>query len=896
MSEEPADVVARCAVAVIHARTSRGAARAAAVDNAVRELAGLPPGGPAGAVLAADIIRLLLRPEGPDLPRLRALEPLLARADRHPPDEPDWPRMHAAARLTALARAAAEMEIDDPRAALRRADDIAGELPHDALVQTLHRSTRMCLELLAGLQFGDEALIRDLPGQVEHLRGVARGNEEMLRLVDTLGTLSATLSASHRGDTGAVAEGIARLDGAGPVPGLPDFYDMDAVRAMLGAFTSTTDPVPAPGAPAAGRRAVAPEVLRRMAELPGASAGDRALHLAVLGGLTLRGGEETDPDRIDAAVADLRRSLALAEPADPRRPFYKASVAFGLWLKARADGYASGLDEAVELLEQARAEAGGPEDPAWSIINGALSEVHREHGSDRAAARRAGLDGLRAYASRVLLQADPLAARIAARDAARDAMDVAVRCLMDHAPADALRALDAGRGLMLFAATELRDPTRRLAEAGHHALAERWRAAQAGEPPPDLRREVIEVLARDAAVLESPGLEEIQAALRRLGADALVYLVPGDSGTARPGWAVIAPADDRPSYLALANLAVDDSVDVERYLHALTARDVEPEMPELHDSLDGLCAWAWKAAIGPLLRALPSAAGRVQRLVLVPMGDLARIPWQAARDPEGGYAVERVAISQTASARMLCDSAAAGPVRLTSAGLVVADPDTGGHAADLPAARLEAHAVHRAFYRGARYVGRLPDGTVSRSGPGSPDDVREWLRADDAEAGAVLHLASHGVMQAGRTVASSHLLLAGGERLTADELVGLLAANRRTVGLVVLAACHTGRSVHGYDEAYSLGTMFLAAGARTVLSTQWSVPDRATSLLMYMFHHHLMAERRPAWDALRRAQLWMLDPARRAPAGMPEPLRAMLRGPTDPARVTAWAGFIHWGQ
>jgi CHAT domain-containing protein len=271
------------------------------------------------------------------------------------------------------------------------------------------------------------------------------------------------------------------------------------------------------------------------------------------------------------------------------------------------------------------------------------------------------------------------------------------------------------------------------------------------------------------------------------------------------------------------------------------------------------------------------------------------VPWQAARDPDGTYVVERAALSQTASARMLCDTAAAEPVRVTSGGMVLADPDTGGRAVGLHSARLEAYAIHQAFYPGATYVGRRPDGSVSRSGAGTADDVRSWLRADDAQAGTMLHLASHGVIETARASASSRLLLAGGD-LTADELVGVMAqTSRHSVGLVVLAACHTGRSIHGYDEAYSLGTMFLAAGARSVLSTQWSIPDQDTSLLMYMFHHFVVVERRAPWDALRRAQMWMLDRDRQPPWHMPRPLRRMLED-TEPAGVVAWAGFVHWGQ
>lgn len=80
-----------------------------------------------------------------------------------------------------------------------------------------------------------------------------------------------------------------------------------------------------------------------------------------------------------------------------------------------------------------------------------------------------------------------------------------------------------------------------------------------------------------------------------------------------------------------------------------------------------------------------------------------------------------------------------------------------------------------------------------------------------------------------------------------------------------------------------------------MLSAQWAIPDRATSVLMYMFHHHLATRRLSVWEALRQAQIWMLDPHRSIPVSMPEPLRRQL-APDELAHVSAWAGFVHFGQ
>ncbi|EDY47575.1 hypothetical protein SSCG_00603 [Streptomyces clavuligerus] len=139
---------------------------------------------------------------------------------------------------------------------------------------------------------------------------------------------------------------------------------------------------------------------------------------------------------------------------------------------------------------------------------------------------------------------------------------------------------------------------------------------------------------------------------------------------------------------------------------------------------------------------------------------------------------------------------------------------------------------------------------------------------------------------------SSSLVLAGGD-LAAEELTEGGARCER-LDLVVLAACRTSVSGHGYDEAYSLSTAFLVAGARSVIGSLWPVPDEATSLLMYMTHHYLSRERLTPGQALRRAQLWMLDDRREAPPGMPYRLQERIRRITSDD-LTAWAGFTHLG-
>ncbi|MBL7258023.1 CHAT domain-containing protein [Paractinoplanes lichenicola] len=865
------------------------------LDSAVADLLALPAHLPVRGPLAAGLIdRILSSGPAPDLDRLRHLDALLAVADRDPPAGPDWERRRSAARALALMVAAAEGRLGDPGAALAELDTLA-EGPAGATMTDL---TRMVLRYQQRVQHGDESAVARLTDDFTRLRDKFA---DVPALRPTLGMLDLAheVMATHdRGDD--PAEALARLrEATGQLPAdHPMRVSAENSARMIGPLNRLKSGP-------AGETDLA--ALRELAAQPGLAVHDRALYLAATGMSTFQ--HETDPARVDAGIEQVREALLMTPPSDPQRPFYLGLLALGLMRREELGGPFDSVREAAQVLEEARALAGGPRHPQWSMLSEMLTSLRRRlPEADRPGL--SALEGLRGYAWRALVQPNQAAAKAAVRDAARDAIDIARQCLSEGGPADALRALDAGRGLTLFAATQTRGVAERLERAGRARLAARWRAASAaGDPdqlPADLRTEVWSALTAaggDTGLLDTPGLAEIRGALAALDADALVYLVPADG--VQPGLAVIAPVGGPPAFVALPHLRVEQDVDVERYLTALARRDdvrrdLQAAGDEFGRALETMCDWAWRAAIGPLIeRALPQLTrphpGRVPRVVLVPMGELARIPWQAARGGDGRFAVQRIAISQAASARMLCHSAALAPVPAGPLGLVVGDPDTTGGAPDLPAARLEAYAVHRSFYRAARYVGRRPDGRTSSSGAGTAEQVRAWLTATTPDAGSTLHLACHGVIESSGPVTTSHLLLAGGDRLAADELVELMGrAPEREVGLVVLAACRTGLSIHGYDEAYSLGTALLAGGARSVLTTQWGIPDRATSVLMFLFHHYLVTHQQPPWQALRDAQLWMLDPAHDLDV-LPGPLRTQLAG-ADSADVAAWAGFMHWGQ
>jgi CHAT domain-containing protein len=111
---------------------------------------------------------------------------------------------------------------------------------------------------------------------------------------------------------------------------------------------------------------------------------------------------------------------------------------------------------------------------------------------------------------------------------------------------------------------------------------------------------------------------------------------------------------------------------------------------------------------------------------------------------------------------------------------------------------------------------------------------------------------------------------------------------------VVLAACTTNVAGEEYDEALTLSTAFLIAGAGCVVGSLWAVPSASTGLLMYMFHHFLREAPADPGEALRRAQLWMLDPQRQVPTGAADLVRQV--NPERLGEPYRWAGFAHLGR
>ncbi|MFF4021007.1 CHAT domain-containing protein [Streptomyces sp. NPDC001843] len=923
-------VFARC---WIHACRYESLSRDADIDQALADFQALPFELPGRAKLAAVLAAAMLK-SGRLLgsPRLSWAVALADVADTDPAPLQDWPVLSAALHAADLLKAAEESRRGfDSRAAAQKLEEFAGVVGDAQPYADLVRTAQLAVQHLLVQENPTAAEARQV---TEHMREFSdqmadrpasvRDRAEIMQLMLTMHAMSVRsdfTGLERRLDE--LRDSAQRCPPGDPMGGwLEQMADSTAaLLALLRHASPGRNQTAGTGGAALTDVQALLHRFRETAAQPGHDDRMRAFHLAQLAMAELL---VDTRQSVDDAISHLTEALELSPAHDPRRPFYQISAGTAYLRLVELTGDRQSLKAGTDLLEQARDATASSMHMLWTSVTMPLAHAYRLSGRMELG-RSTALRGLRGHAWSVLLESTADEMQAIARHAAGDALFTARWCLEDDAAEDAAVALDAGRGLILYAATETRDLTARLTATGHAELAAEWQraraAAPAGEVPMDLRRRVMTALSgvpvRDdgapvadlgegaSRLLDPPDGQETRAALRALGADALVYLMPGDE---LDGAAVVVPVDAPASWLRLPRLNDSGTAAFDGFLtdaargtadgntdrRGSALRDAVVSAPQV---LDGICEWAWDAVIGPLFERLLLPAGRPVRLVLIPLRELARVPWHAARTraPNGTwrYAMERAVFSYAPSARLLCETAGRQPVPLTEGGLVVGDPDTAGAARELPGARLEALAVRDCFYPDARYIGRMPGGEPSPEGAGTAAEVLRWFSGPDG--GSMVHLACHGIVEESTAPGeSSYLLLHRGEHLAAERVLdALVRGPGRDVALAVLAACSTGRSGRGHDEAFSLSTTLLAGRVRSVVSATWSVEDAATSVLMFLFHHYLRAEgMRPA-DALHHAQLCMIG-RREEPATMPSHLREQLRTHQE-SDLASWAAFVHIG-
>jgi CHAT domain-containing protein len=233
-----------------------------------------------------------------------------------------------------------------------------------------------------------------------------------------------------------------------------------------------------------------------------------------------------------------------------------------------------------------------------------------------------------------------------------------------------------------------------------------------------------------------------------------------------------------------------------------------------------------------LLAPMAKQLAAYKRLVIVPHGSLHYAPFHALFDGEK-YVIETHEVSYLpASSFLHCTHDVASTGRgMLAVGYSYRDR--------LPHAVAEARALSE------RWQAKL-----------ICEDNATCERVRSLMAGRrVVHLATHGEFRHDNPLFSG-LALADGWLTTLDVFNLRLSAS-----LVTLSGCHTGRSlVGGGDELLGLTRAFLAAGAASLVISQWATQDRATAFLMERFYERL-ENGMPKSAALREAQMGLLHKA-----------------------------------
>lgn len=254
--------------------------------------------------------------------------------------------------------------------------------------------------------------------------------------------------------------------------------------------------------------------------------------------------------------------------------------------------------------------------------------------------------------------------------------------------------------------------------------------------------------------------------------------------------------------------------------------------------------------IAPVL----SELDQKKELAVVPDKSLFALPFAALISPDGDPLIESFTITYTPSASVYirCGEIAREKRRsLDETFLGIGDPLFDARSFDdltyLDSAIDEVNAVSKAY--GTKWV-------FSRDKATKVAFLRASGSAD------VIHFAGHYVVTPGDPMSSFMLFAKNGDGAEGCKLTNreLATHDLSRTKLIVLAACQTGvESIYDGEGMAGLANVFLAAKVPLVVASNWGVDSAATAKLMNRFHELRSRQHFPTAQALRIAQLDMLN-------------------------------------
>ncbi len=351
-------------------------------------------------------------------------------------------------------------------------------------------------------------------------------------------------------------------------------------------------------------------------------------------------------------------------------------------------------------------------------------------------------------------------------------------------------------------------------------------------------------LTQARTVLESLQLAELENFFREACLDARVEL-DQIVDRARPATAVVYPIvlSDRleviiklpgqPNLLhyatAIAQSEVERTIDVLRrdLLRSFTLREVQSQSQKLYD-------WMLKPAREAL------TANRVETLVFVLDGSLRNIPMATLYDGQQ-YLLQQYSIA-------------------LAPGLQLVDPKP------LERRQLRALLAGLSEARDGFTPLKFVNDEVNQIAAALPGEAllnqqfteRAFQQRLETAPFSIVHIATHGQFSSDP---NQTFILAWDNRINVNELNRLLRTRGEdrpeAVELLVLSACQTATG----DRRAALGLAGVAvrAGARSTLASLWNLDDETTAFVMNQFYRQLLTGDVTKSEALRRAQLALLN-------------------------------------
>lgn len=242
-----------------------------------------------------------------------------------------------------------------------------------------------------------------------------------------------------------------------------------------------------------------------------------------------------------------------------------------------------------------------------------------------------------------------------------------------------------------------------------------------------------------------------------------------------------------------------------------------------------------------LIRPIESdlAARNIETLVFIPDGKLRNIPMSVLHDGEE-FLIEKYSVALTPGLQLLDPKPLPRKeLKVLSAGLTEARQ---GFSA-LPGVEAELEIIQS----------QAPTEIVLNQSF-TDSNFKQLL---DTSPFPVVHLATHGEFS---SKAEDTFVLTWDDKIDANELDDLLRNETTTenpIELLVLSACQT--ALGDNRAALGLAGVAVRAGARSTLGSLWLVSDEATSMLMGKFYQELTNEEVRKAEALRQAQLEVLN-------------------------------------